>query len=68
MRRRDATGSTTQIDSDYRKAEKDREAKIKDLRHPKYKPLKDYMKDSTNGTTALPGTVTSGTGPSVTTH
>ncbi len=63
-----ATGdSVKQVEDDYNKAEKDRQAKIKELRHPKYKPLKDYMPGA-NGTTALPGTVTSGSGPTVTQH
>ena len=69
--KKNATGdSVRQIETDYQKAEKDRQAKIKELRHPKYKPLKAYEsgQGSPNGTTALPGTVTSGSGATVTQH
>jgi membrane protein involved in colicin uptake len=65
-----ATGdAVNQIETDYKKAEKDRQEKIKELRHPKYKPLKDYMPaGSSTGTTALPGSVSSGSGATVTQH
>jgi membrane protein involved in colicin uptake len=74
--RKNATGdAVTQLEADYRKAEKDREAKIRELRHPKFKPLNDYLGNKTGNSTgnstintALPGTVTSGSGPTVTQH
>ena len=48
-----ATGSTSQIDDDYHKAEKDREDKIRELRHPKYKPIDD--KKPSSGSSGMTG-------------
>ncbi len=70
--KKNSTGDQSQVDSDYRKAEKDRQKKIQELRHPKYKPMKLPSTTTTATTpassTALPGTTTSGTGPTATTH
>jgi hypothetical protein len=74
-------GGTQSLDDDYRKAEKDRQKKIQELRHPKYKPIKLPAEGSTTGSssgvagtpaagtsTALPGTTTTGMGPGAMTH
>ena len=71
--RQGSTGDAVhKIEEDYNKAEADRVAKIRELRHPKfkpaYKPGTGNTTSQTGGTTALPGSVTSGTGSNVTVH